>query len=157
MNPDLIPVYLDWEVTDEIRRAAQELDPADFPEGKELLLAWQGERCALCGRSGETLLTDHDHQTALVRGMLCPRCNGAEGRASRWDPPSWAAQYRMTPPASRLGLTVIYHDLFGPVAPEPPLMDPDSEETYNAVQAMFAQIAAGFREAPVPRADVEIG
>lgn len=135
------PAYLSWVVTEQHRTQAAALNEHDFPEARELLLSWQDGRCALCGRP-DRLVVDHDHQTALVRSLLCQRCNGVEGRASRWSPPAWIARYRSHPPAALLGLHVVYHDLYGPVAPEPALLDPRSEETQNALEALFAGLSA---------------
>lgn len=49
--------------------------------------------CVICG-SEETLVVDHDHNTGLVRGMLCNRCNLGLGHF-RDDPLllEFAAQY----------------------------------------------------------------
>lgn len=48
---------------------------------QELLLK-QDSKCAICGRSGGTGLTngtrlhvDHDHKTNKIRGLLCGSCN----------------------------------------------------------------------------------
>jgi hypothetical protein len=55
---------------------------------RDALVAFQGGRCAICGRSGQPLQLDHDHRChagatgcrLCVRGMLCPRCNGSLGK-----------------------------------------------------------------------------
>lgn len=39
---------------------------------------WQDSRCAMCGHR-EKLVRDHDHETGLIRGLLCSRCNTSEG------------------------------------------------------------------------------
>ena len=43
------------------------------------LLSAQNYSCAICGISAEEsnqgLVVDHNHQTHLVRGLLCMRCN----------------------------------------------------------------------------------
>ena len=51
----------------------------------EAMLAEQGGGCAGCGsvvldRSGRNLAVDHDHETGLVRGLLCQACNSILGR-----------------------------------------------------------------------------
>lgn len=54
------------------------LSPRDF----ERMLAEQSNRCAVCGdlmRPGLGTTIDHDHVTGVVRGLLCPNCNAAEG------------------------------------------------------------------------------
>jgi Recombination endonuclease VII len=38
----------------------------------------QSGRCAVCGATGR-LVADHDHNTGLLRGLLCPSCNNREG------------------------------------------------------------------------------
>ena len=47
------------------------------------LIEVQGGSCAICGRQpkpgGRRLAIDHDHETGLVRGLLCYRCNTAIG------------------------------------------------------------------------------
>lgn len=35
----------------------------------------QGKRCAICQEPGESLNVDHDHNTGLVRDLLCRNCN----------------------------------------------------------------------------------
>ncbi len=51
------------------------------PEQHRQIYLDQGERCALCGDSMpyDWLYTDHDHQTAKVRGLLCCSCNTGLG------------------------------------------------------------------------------
>jgi hypothetical protein len=51
-------------------------------EDFETMLAAQGGGCAICGRAapeGSSLHVDHDHETGVVRGLLCFTCNGALG------------------------------------------------------------------------------
>jgi hypothetical protein len=72
------------------------------------LLTRQEGRCGCCGRelpAGPH--ADHDHDTGLLRGMLCPSCNMREGRFSSavygdTDDPGIAA-YLAAPPAAGLG------------------------------------------------------
>lgn len=50
------------------------LAPGDF----ERLRSAQGGRCAICRsapRGNRPLVVDHNHQTGVVRGLLCDRCN----------------------------------------------------------------------------------
>lgn len=54
------------------------------------IFAFQREVCAVCGqpnKSGNRLSTDHDHKSALVRGLLCQRCNRLFGKIEnpRWE------------------------------------------------------------------------
>jgi len=59
-------------------------------------MATQGHRCALCDGSftdaklvkGKLVpklqpTLDHDHDTGVIRGVLCSNCNGNEGRIKR--------------------------------------------------------------------------
>lgn len=49
----------------------------------EAMLADQGGGCALCGRTplpGRSLHVDHHHETGVVRGLLCFRCNAGIGQ-----------------------------------------------------------------------------
>lgn len=52
-------------------------------EDYEALLVLQRYRCAVCGRpdgDGQLpLAVDHDHETGVVRGLLCGQCNTAIG------------------------------------------------------------------------------
>jgi hypothetical protein len=78
----------------ETRRAYRATHKAEFREGHlqrtfgisqadyDAMLAAQGGGCAICGkRPGKTALhVDHDHETGLVRGLLCVGCNNALGQ-----------------------------------------------------------------------------
>jgi hypothetical protein len=51
----------------------------------DAMLSAQGGGCAICGRppaEGKSLHVDHDHETGVVRGLLCFTCNGAIGMLS---------------------------------------------------------------------------
>lgn len=116
--PRTEPACWEWEVTDELRSAAARLGPRDFRDVCGLLDDWQDERCAICGRStvrrGEVV--DHDHVTALVRGLLCRSCNGQEGHSGE----ALFERYRERPPAVILGFKVTYYTpIHGWARPEP--------------------------------------
>lgn len=69
------------------------------------LREYQAGHCAVCGEVRMRLRIDHDHDTGLVRGLLCNGCNISEGRDFRAP---WFERYRANPPAARLGLAVQY-------------------------------------------------
>jgi hypothetical protein len=57
-------------------------------EDFDAMLAAQGGGCAICGRpapEGSSLHVDHDHETGVVRGLLCFTCNGALGMLTEND------------------------------------------------------------------------
>jgi hypothetical protein len=73
------------------------------------LLVIQDDRCAGCGiedrtpadvRVGRPLRMDHDHETGLIRGLLCHNCNVQEGKDC--GVPHIAA-YLANPPAGPFG------------------------------------------------------
>lgn len=51
------------------------------PEGFQRLLSAQGNSCAICGYplEGSPIHIDHDHETNVVRGLLCQQCNQGLG------------------------------------------------------------------------------
>jgi hypothetical protein len=70
-----------------------------------VLERWQAGRCAVCA-AVEYLINDHDHQTGLVRGQLCTRCNGRE---ANWQIERCVfGRYRSRPPTAILNLTIRY-------------------------------------------------
>lgn len=89
------PACWSWPVPSEV-------DPAD---PWSTVVAWQAGRCALCGSSAD-LVTDHCHDSDLKRGMLCPGCNIHEGACPK--SPCGCDGYREKPPASLLGVRVLY-------------------------------------------------
>lgn len=67
---------------------------------------WQNGRCAVCGvRSA--LIIDHDHESGLVRGLLCKGCNVREGQGSgsRYGD---IVKYRQRPPVEILCIEIEY-------------------------------------------------
>jgi Recombination endonuclease VII len=66
---------------------------------------WQAGRCATCGHVRH-LVEDHDHETGLVRGWLCRRCNTAEG-LNPYSGRLWR-EYRERNPASICGVSERY-------------------------------------------------
>lgn len=53
-------------------------------EHYDKMLSDQGGACAICGRGptpGRWLCVDHDHETGIVRGLLCVNCNTMLGQA----------------------------------------------------------------------------
>lgn len=76
------------------------------PEEHGRLVEYQDGRCAICGgERNYNLAVDHDHQTGLVRGLLCKRDNRLLGQML--DDPTLlraAADYLESPPALELGI-----------------------------------------------------
>lgn len=68
---------------------------------------WHDGRCAVCGYRASQLVEDHDHDTGLVRGMLCRQCNSAEPHDD-----GLFGKYRGRPPAQMLGAHLRYWDPF---------------------------------------------
>lgn len=72
------PEHLRWKREDAMRRAYG-LEPADF----DALVAKQGGLCAICdgppNGPGRRLHVDHCHNSKVVRGLLCAKCNTAVG------------------------------------------------------------------------------
>jgi len=71
-----LPAFMEWPLPGEF-------DPRELDRYCEWTI-WQEDRCAICGdvERGRRLHLDHDHDTGLVRGLLCPPCNRWEGTAS---------------------------------------------------------------------------
>lgn len=85
-------------------------------EATDLLHTWQEKRCAICADEGD-LVNDHDHQTGLMRGLLCRQCNTNEGMDGR--PWSVYQRYRDRPPTAILGIRVRYWDPIAKAFAEP--------------------------------------
>ena len=75
------------------------------------LAYWHDGRCAVCGISGQRLVKDHDHETGLIRGLLCRQCNSAEPHDD-----GLFRRYRERSPALILGIQVRYVDPIGGLA-----------------------------------------
>jgi hypothetical protein len=110
------PGELSDSAVERLRAALQDPDIA----GLAVIQDWQARRCGICARQGD-LVTDHDHATGLVRGLLCHSCNTAE--AFRTVGPY--RRYRERPPAAILGVRARYWDpITGEYAePERPATD----------------------------------
>lgn len=107
-------------------------DPDPDIAGLATIEDWQAGRCGIC--SSETLLvTDHDHSTGLIRGLLCQRCNVAE--AFRDLGPY--RRYRERPPAVILGVAARYWD---PLARDYAQPQPVASETDKWVDAASEDI-----------------
>ncbi len=70
---------LKWNQAANLRRYGMTV--ADY----DAMLAKQSGKCAICGRDQKhslhtRLFVDHDHDTGVVRGLLCYRCNSALGQ-----------------------------------------------------------------------------
>lgn len=84
---------------------------------RSALRAWHEGRCAFCNTlAAESLVEDHDHDTGLVRGFLCRRCNSREGFTT-YETAGPFAKYRERTPSIILGLQRLYrHPLTGQLA-----------------------------------------
>ncbi|MFJ3094637.1 endonuclease domain-containing protein [Streptomyces hydrogenans] len=129
--------FISERTAEMLRRAYED------PEARQsaLLNEWQAGRCAICEDSGSELVTDHDHATGLVRGMLCRSCNTREGFSYAPGRQSVFAAYRERPPVALLGFTIRYFDPFTgeyaePVPPRPADYDPWAPEN-NALTGLL--------------------
>lgn len=102
----------DSAALDRLRVAATQSPNADvniLPEQRvafTMLERWHGERCAVCGdlTSRGDLFRDHDHESGMIRGLLCHSCNTVEGRSTSL----LFANYRQRSPAIILAVDVLY-------------------------------------------------
>jgi hypothetical protein len=103
------PACWDWAVPD-LSHLRSIDDPTAREEAAEnALRAWHAGRCGMCGFL-RTLFTDHDHQSGLVRRLLCRSCNNLEGRQLSADEP--LGRYRARCPAHLLSVGIRYFNQF---------------------------------------------
>ncbi|MER6182978.1 endonuclease domain-containing protein [Streptomyces sp. NPDC001652] len=102
------------------------------------LAAWHGRRCAVCGFRDLRLIDDHDHDTGLIRGLLCRSCNGCEPHDD-----GLFGKYRERPPARILGISLHYWDHFHGWA-EPRAMTPNRLDNHPAY-ALAAKLGERLR------------
>lgn len=70
------------------------------PEQWLQLWEFQGGKCPICNRPLVKALTDHDHKTGLVRGLLCFRCNSFYSEDVTVEFLQKWITYLLNPPAS---------------------------------------------------------
>jgi hypothetical protein len=100
-----------WESENKERRSeyhrsknikkAYGLDRADYNK----LLEYQGGVCAFCQNActlGRELSVDHDHETGVIRGLLCASCNVARVSNHTIQDARRLVQYLTEPPAVRV-------------------------------------------------------
>lgn len=116
----LVPFCWELQVSQDDRRIGRETSEEEAPL---VLENWQQDRCAICGRCAH-LIVDHDHETGLIRGMLCQSCNTRESTATGYGGPF--RKYRERSPAAILGIRARYWSPFGGWAkPRPKLSNVD--------------------------------
>ena len=82
--------------------------PADHREySPDGMFGWHQSRCAICA-GGPGVVIDHDHETGLVRGLLCASCNVAEPRHD-----GVFALYRKVSPAYMFDVDVMFSSYAG--------------------------------------------
>ncbi|KKL48103.1 hypothetical protein LCGC14_2328860 [marine sediment metagenome] len=60
-----------------VKREAIQYPPT--VEQRDDLERLQRGKCAICGVKPDRLVADHDHDTGVIRGMLCQSCNSGIG------------------------------------------------------------------------------
>jgi hypothetical protein len=107
---------------------------ADLNDGDRACFigVWQADRCAVCGISTPySFVVDHDHETGLVRGYLCKRCNLHESGSTRLI----YERYRLANPASVCGAEWEY----APPMPRTVLTEDDSEAIRRALDGAVSR------------------
>lgn len=103
--PNDVPAFAFWLMPDE--DPVYEVWPHSTP-----LRAWQRGRCAMCQVTDffdNRLVEDHDHESGLVRGLLCRSCNTSEPHNYSVAFVAWRAGFT---PMKMLGLTETYISSF---------------------------------------------
>jgi hypothetical protein len=129
------PACWTWNVRNlgHLRRA----NPLEIEKKAERALRkWHAGRCAMCGEVA-SLVTDHDHKTGLVRGLLCHQCNVSEGVQPGADTP--LGRYRARSPAAILGVTVRYFDHFHGAYAKPEA-EHDEEEFFRRASKIINEL-----------------
>lgn len=108
---------------------------ADEESAERFFDWWHQGMCAICWAPGE-LVTDHDHVTGLVRGLLCRSCNALEGHA---DDTGRFGAYRRRNPASIVGVKIRYWSpMSGYAEPAPPRHPSDRAALREAGDRMLS-------------------
>lgn len=143
------PVCWSWapaipldRIADEYGWSADDFTPR-FRERDEQALriafdAWHGRRCAVCGFRNLRLVEDHDHDTGLIRGLLCRSCNGREPHDD-----GLFRKYRERPPARILDIHLRYYDPWHGWA-QPRAIDPNRLDNHPAY-ALAAKLGERLR------------
>lgn len=142
----------DWPVTAGGEGRAAEARACSDPDKArrlawDLLADWQARRCAICG--GPSRVLDHSHETGLVRGWLCRRCNISEG----FDGPAGDqfSRYRQKNPASILGITIRYYSPFTGWAEAADELQPPSDRSPGYLLAAYLEEENGDDISPAGR------
>jgi hypothetical protein len=97
--------------SDETREKLWEFERTLPFDDDTALSLWQAGRCAVCEDTGLELVSDHDHTSGLVRGLLCRSCNTREGFSYEpGESRNVFVSYRQRPPTVILGLEIRYWD-----------------------------------------------
>ena len=111
-----------WEVPKVFRSCPwSELQP---------LYDFQAGRCAMCGYGDADLVIDHDHQTGMVRGLLCRSCNVSEPHN---DHEAWRLWRAGATPMAMLGIEDEYS---APFYYGPPRQTVRDQRLSDAVRGM---------------------